>query len=100
MEKQNRVPQIYGYSVCLVVVITVLISVTSLMNAGIDLGGPLHAMRSRTGAPSLASFENYKMNILRSSWEQKGYAPDDHALQKMYAAAEAEIIRLVDHGAR
>ena len=58
MEKQNRVPQFYGYSVCLVAVITVLISVTSLMNAVIDLGDPLHAVRSRVGAPSLASFEN------------------------------------------
>ena len=100
MEKQNRVPQIYGFSVCLVAVITVLISVTSLMNAVIDLGDPLHAVRSRAGAPSLASFENYKMDILRSSLEQTGYAPDDQALQKTYAAAKAEIIRSVEHGAR
>ena len=43
MEKPKLVAQIYGYLVCLVTVITLLISITSLINSVIDMGDPLHA---------------------------------------------------------
>ncbi len=97
MEKQNRIPQIYGYAVCLVTVVTFLISVTSLVNAIIDLGDPLHAERNRSGAPSLASFENYKMDILKSPQAELAYVPDDQILRTMYEAAKDDIIQSVKH---
>lgn len=100
MEKQQRIHQIYGYAVCLVAVITLLISATSLINAVIDLGDPLHAERSRAGSPSLASFENYKMDILRSLPEELSYVPDDQSLHNMYEAAKGERIQSVEHRAR
>ena len=43
MEKSFRVAQIYGYLVCLVAVITFLISITQLVNSMIDLTDPIHA---------------------------------------------------------
>ena len=100
MEKQHRVAQIYGYAVCLVAVITFLISATSLVNAVIDLGDPLHAERDFAGSPSLASFENYKMDILRSLPEELAYVPDDQSLHNMYEAAKAERIKSVEHRTR
>lgn len=41
MDKPNRVPQLYGYTVCLVAVITFLISVTGAVNAVFTLKNPL-----------------------------------------------------------
>ena len=52
--------------------------------------------------PSLASFENYKMDILKSL--QKGdesskvsYVPDDKTLRAMYEAARTDRIQSVKH---
>ena len=104
MAKSHKIgAQIYGYSVCLVTVITVLISVTSLMNAMIDLNDPLHSGWNPQGSPSLASFANYKMDVLRSS--PKGvdntatYLPSDQTLQAMYEAAKSDKIQTVRHQA-
>jgi len=101
MEKQHRIAHIYGYAVCLVTVITFLISVTSLVNAIIDRGDPLHVVIfSRSGTPSLASFENYKMDVLKSPQKEAAYVPDDQTLHTMYEAAKAEKIQSVQHRTR
>ncbi len=101
MEKQHRIAHIYGYAVCLVTVITFLIAVTSFVNAIIDRGDPLHvAGFSRSGRPSLASFENYKMDVLKSPAKESAYVPDDQTLHAMYAASKAEKIQSVQHSTR
>ncbi len=98
MAKSQRIgAQIYGYTVCLVAVITVLISVTSLVNAVIDLNDPLHSGWNPQGSPSLASFENYKMDVLKSS--PAAYMPNDQTLKDMYTAAKADKIEAVTHQA-
>lgn len=106
MEKPHRVAQFYGYTVCLVTVITFLISVTSLTNAIIDLGDPLHASQSysREKTPSLASFENYKMDVLRAPQKEgetakAAYVPDDQTLRAMYEAAKTDKIQFAQHQA-
>ena len=103
MEKSQKVgAQIYGYTVCVVAVIAFLISVTTLVNAIIDLQDPIHGGIWFTQGPSMASFENYKMDILKSL--QKGdeslkasYIPDDQTLRAMYEAARADKIQSVKH---
>jgi len=105
MEKPQKIgAQIYGYTVCLVAVITFLIAITSLVNAVIDLGDPLHTGWTQPGSPSLASFENYKMDILKSS--PKGddstrttYIPDEQTLHTMFESAKADKILSVRHQA-
>ena len=101
MAKQNLIVQIYGYLVCLVAVITVLISVGMLVNSLIDLGDPLTAGRSSWGGrePNLASFESYKMDIIKAQNNQpesggQSYLPDDQTLRAMYEAAKSDIIKL------
>lgn len=104
MPKSSKVgKQIYGYTVCLVAVITFLISVTSLVNAMIDLKDPLHAGWSQPGSPSLASFDNYKMDVLKSLPKNEGssvaYMPSDQTLLSMYNAAKTDKIQTVEHQA-
>ncbi len=99
MEKQSKIPMIYGYAVCLVTVITVIISVAAFVNAVIDLGDPLYAERNYNKTPSLASFDNYKMDIYSSSDKEKAFSPDDQTLRAMYEAAKADKICSVKHRA-
>ena len=103
MEKSQKVgAQIYGYTVCIVAVITILISIASLVNAVIDLQDPIHGGWTPQGMPSLASFENYKMDMLKSSQNGDGsskasYVPDDNTLRVMYEAARTDKIQSVKH---
>ena len=102
MEKSQRMPQIYGYLVCLVAVITFLISSSTLVMAILDLGDPLHAGRRISGEPSLASFENYRADILRSAPDEAqaakaGYVLDEQTLRTMYEAAKTDKIQTIRH---
>lgn len=104
MEKSQKMPQIYGYLVCLVTVITFLISASALIYAIIDLGDPLHAGWTASGAPSLASFENYKMDILKGAPKEDApsksvYIPDDKTLRAMFESAKSDKIQKVRHEA-
>ncbi|MBI1768259.1 MAG: hypothetical protein HYR67_07785 [Bacteroidetes bacterium] len=104
MAKSHKIgAQIYGYSVCLVSVISFLIAVASLVNSMIDLRDPLHSGWNPVGSPSLASFENYKMDVLKSSPKNEGaaiaYMPSDQTLRAMYEAAKSDKIQSVRHQA-
>jgi len=101
MEKPNRIPQVYGYAVCLVTVITFLICATDFVNAFIDKGDPFHTNSFGKDASNLASFEIYKMDLLKTT---KGDAdpskvslPDDKTLREMYQTAKDEKIRSEMH---
>jgi hypothetical protein len=103
MEKSTRIAaQVYGYSICLVAIITFLIATTGLITAIIDLGDPLHFGFPQQESPSLASYENYKLDVMRSS--QRGaetstinYVPTEENLKLMYEAARNDRIQLSKH---
>jgi hypothetical protein len=104
MEKPHRMAQIYGYIVCLVAVITFIICLANFIPAIMDLGDPLHAgsMFGMQNSPSLASYENYKMDILKSSSKEgeqstQAYVPDDQTLRTMYEAAKEDRIQTSRH---
>lgn len=105
MEKSQRITaQIYGYAICLVAVLTFIFSTIALVNSFIDLGDPIHSGYTPAGSPSLASYENYKMDIMRMS--QKGdesnkaqFLPDEQTLKTMYEAAKNEKIQSAKHQA-
>ncbi len=102
-DKPHKIAQLYGYAVCLVTVITFLISVSSMVGALFDLSNPLHAGWYQ--GPNLASFETYKMDQLRSprhgdEQSAPGYVPDDETLRTMYEAARADRIERVGFQAR
>jgi hypothetical protein len=66
VENSGRVAQLYGYTVCLVAVVTFLISVSSIIGAVFDLASPLEADRQFFDA-SLTSLEAYKATYQRAS---------------------------------
>ncbi|OFY49834.1 MAG: hypothetical protein A2W85_17170 [Bacteroidetes bacterium GWF2_41_31] len=103
MEKPHRMAQVYGYIVCLVSVITFIICLANIIPAIIDRGDPMHAgsMYGMQNSPSLASFENYKMDVMKSMNKEgdgtQSFIPDDQTLRAMYEAAKDERIQNVLH---
>ena len=101
MEKPVKiVAQIYGYSVCLVAVITFLICTTTLVTAIIDSQDPLHSGWNPT--PSVVSFENYKADVLKSYQRETEnnkalYIPSEQSLHTMYEAARNDKILYSTH---
>ena len=74
MEKKTKIPQVYGYAVCIVAIITILISVTTLINSVMDASDPLYAWG---GDQQLSSFENFKVDALKSGKDEAYYLPND-----------------------
>ena len=97
-DKAHRIQMIYGYAVCIVAVITFLISLTAMVYALIDLTDPINAHRTYgRDAPSLASFDNYKVDIIKATDPAHGLELDDQTLNGMYEAARNDAIAKVRH---
>lgn len=97
-EKSQKIQMVYGYAVCIVVVITFLISITSVVYSLIDLTDPLNAHRTYgKDAPSLASFNNYKIDIIKSIDPAHEISLDDATLKSMFVAAKDDAIAKVKH---
>ena len=96
MEKKSKAPLIYGYAVCLVAVITFLFAVAAIIFAMMDLGDPLYASKGNNQS-SIASFENYKMGVLKSQDNKEAWNPDDETIRSMYEAEKDDRIRRVKH---
>jgi hypothetical protein len=100
MEKNTKIAQIYGYLICLVAVITFLIAVTNLFNAGINLQDPLHAEGFYTGSGNLYSFEEYRLEKIRT-YQMSGDSllrnslPDAKALRQMFEDQRNNQLQLV-----
>lgn len=101
MEKRNIVTQFYGYAICLVAIITFIICLAALVSTLIDLSDPMQSRSSYTRAqgPSLASFDNYKTDIMISLKEGQ-QMPDEETLKSMYEAARTDIIEGLQFQAR
>jgi len=94
MEKKHKIMQVYAVIICVVTVITFLISVSSIVSAMMDRSDPLHAWRSEV---KLSSFENFKMDVLKSTQKDQAYVPDDTTIHKMYESAKNDKILNVQH---
>jgi hypothetical protein len=101
MKKSKIITNIYGYAVCLTAMIVFLICIGQLVVAFIDLGDPLHSGWRDSESPSLASYENYKADILNSgkmkNTTSENYIPDDRTLRKMYKSALNDKIASENH---
>ena len=58
----SRIAQIYGYAVCLIAIVTILIVGSSFVDAAFDLASPLRSQNYRYGPfeGNLTSFEAYR----------------------------------------
>jgi hypothetical protein len=102
MERQGKIAQFYGYSVCLVAVVAFLFSLASLVSGLFDLSDPLHVSEGLAYplSKNLTSFESYKMDILNPPYggqnaPKSTYIPDDATLRRMYEAAKVDKISTV-----
>jgi len=103
----SRIAQAYGYAVCFIAVIVILISIKSVVNAAIDLSDPIRAENGgygRMGRP-LSNFEIYKLEARREP-NPRGTVPmpvgatqtvqadslSDADLRKMYDAEREQVI--------
>jgi hypothetical protein len=57
-DKPNRIPQIYGYTVCLIAVIAFLISINGVVDASFTLANPMHGPYGHV--EGLTNFESYE----------------------------------------
>jgi len=94
MEKKSKISQIYGYAVCLVAIITFLVSLSAIITSLIDAKDPLY---SRTGDQRLSSYENFKVETLKTGQSEMSYIPDEETLVKMYADLKNHKIKTVKH---
>jgi hypothetical protein len=95
----NRIAQMYGYAVCFITVIVMLIGIKQVVDAAIDLSDPIRAEGSRMGR-TLTNFDVYKMEAKREAGAraQAGPAPSSVAPIKVGTdtISDAELRRLYD----
>src|SRR3954468_18991324 len=107
----TRVAQAYGYAVCFITVVVMLIGIKQVVDSAFDLGNPLRAEGGygRSGRP-LTSFELYRMEARRQAPAQPDRNPNttlvvprpvggatdanasDADLRKLYDAEREEAI--------
>ena len=97
MEKKRKVIQVYAIIVCIVAIITFIICTAFLVSAIIDRSDPIHSGYSQV---DLSSFENYKMEVMKSIGKDQAYIPDDQTIMKMYEAAKEEKINRTLHNTK
>ena len=74
IDKPNRIPQIYGYTVCLIAVVAFLISINGIVDATFTLANPLHGPYG--GHEGLTSFESYEASRVERTMVDRN-APAD-----------------------
>jgi hypothetical protein len=100
-DKTNKVSLLYGYLVCLIAIVAILISATSLISAAFDLSNPLIAENFNN--KDLSSFEAYKSTYQNPPFDrpasdkstQVGNAPTEEQLKSAYEAAKTNKIATV-----
>ena len=90
MQTKQRAAKIYGYTVCVIAVITFIISLSSMITALLDTSEPLYA--GYQDYTHLSSFDNFKVEAMKAISEDAAYIPDDATLKKMYESAREETI--------
>jgi hypothetical protein len=107
VERPERVPQLYGYAVCLIALIWALISTVSIIQNALSLSAP--ELRTSTDfgwEPSVTSFEAFRATYERA--RRMGMDPRDTRvdsvpeaeLQRRYQALRADRIQRARFEAR
>ena len=92
MERRSWIPQAYGYVVCLIAVVTMLITLNGLVDAGFRMASPLEAEYGYD--PMLSSFEGFRATRAeqrpsRAPGEAAAPVPDEAELRREYEALRA-----------
>ncbi len=104
MEKGRGIGQVYGYIVCVIAIITALISISMIVGSIFNLQDPLRSTSPSFFGPTanLSSFESYKIDILTGRADYSGtddkdqsYMPSDTELKAAYDATKEDHIAKV-----
>jgi len=93
----SRIGQVYGYAVCLITVIVMLIAIKGVVDAAFDLSDPIRAEGGgdgRMGRP-LTNFELYKMEARRQP-TRNGPAGVAEKASPDSASSDADLKRMYD----
>ena len=101
VEHPQRVPQLYGYTACLIALILGLVSLKSVVEGALTLADPAHASATPWAdwsQPSVTSFEAFRVTYDRAREMRAG--PDqarpeplpENELQRRYEAMRADRI--------
>jgi hypothetical protein len=101
VEKTSKVPLVYGYSVCVIAVVTFLICATVMVNNAFDLANPIQAGFGFES--SLSSFDAYKATyqkdqrsgVAASATESRTDTLSEATLRTRYEAVRADRIARV-----
>lgn len=86
-EKPNRIPQIYGYTVCLIAVVAFLISINGIVDASFTLANPLHGPYGHVDG--LTTFESYEASRGERMVAERNTPPDTTSLETRRRRFEA-----------
>lgn len=100
VERPERVPQLYGYTVCLIALVWGLSSVVAIIENGLSFSAPEFRKPSQFGwEPSVTSFEAFRTSYDRyrmMSTDPREARPDsipEAELRKRYETFRADLIR-------
>jgi hypothetical protein len=85
MDRPNRVPHLYGYTVCLITLLIALFSIGSLIDKAFERANPLQGEPRPFGVP-LSSFEAYKAQRNSFSFPRDGDTKPDTASEETLKA--------------
>jgi hypothetical protein len=89
VERPERVPQLYGYTVCLVSLFWSIASVIAIVGSLLTLSAPMYRSTPEYGyEPSVTSFESFRMSYEQS---RRMMSPDSRA--RPDSLSEAELRR-------
>ena len=86
MDRASKVPQVYGYTVCVIAVVTFLICATVIVNNAFDLANPIQA--GFGAETSLSSFEAYQASYQK---DQQRFAATATAGPRADTLPEAKL---------
>jgi hypothetical protein len=90
VERPDRVPQLYGYTMCLVGLLWALASVVGVVESAQALAAPVYHQQNMFGMePSISSFEAFRMTYDRA----RRFSAPDPAVAKIDTLPEAELRR-------
>jgi len=101
MSRPAWIAPAYGYLVCLISVITFLVSVSNFASALIDRANPIQAANNRFGGPSLSSFEAFRATFERPTRTAPANAGSDTLstaeMRSRYEALRSDRIAQVNY---
>ncbi len=92
MDRPNRVPMFYGYTVCLIALVLGLMSVSALIDAGFERANPLQD-KFGYGGQSLTSFEAFEATrqAMPNFGRETAAPPDTASLETRRARFDAIV---------